>query len=152
MAMSSTAAEAEWGTFVPGYARPDPSAYGGRAARKRGRYDAFVPPNIATYDFRLTDAAQPDVDIGMAGLENLKALGLAGGLHSLAETLLRSESVASSRIEGLDISHARLARVRFGDVHEDKRARDVLACVERSTWAPAPRCLAWRRSVTSIAH
>jgi len=130
MAMSSTTAEREWGTFIPGYARPDPSAYGGRAARKGGRYNAFVPPNIATYDFRLTDAAQRDVESGTAALENLKSLGLAGGLHSLAETLLRSESVASSRIEGLDISHARLARVRFGDVREDKRARDVLANVE----------------------
>jgi Fic family protein len=129
MAMSATAKD-EWGTFIPGYARPDPSAYGGRAARKGGRYNAFVPPNIATYDFRLTDAAQRDVERGTAALENLKALGLAGGLHSLAETLLRSESVASSRIEGLDISHARLARMRFGDAREDKRARDVLANVD----------------------
>jgi hypothetical protein len=128
--MSSATARGEWAGLIPGYARPDPSAYGGRAARKGGRFDAFVPPNIATYDFRLTDEVQRDVESGSAALESLKGLGLAGGLHSLAETLLRSESVASSRIEGLDISHARLARVRFGDVREDKRARDVLANVD----------------------
>lgn len=106
--MSATAADSTWGTFIPGIAEPDPSAYGGRAARKGGRYSAFVPPNIAVYPFTLTNATARDVEVGMAALKRLQDLDLASGLHSLAETLLRSESVASSRIEGIDVTHARL--------------------------------------------
>ncbi len=52
-------------------------------------------------------------------MRQVQKLDLAPDLHSLAETLLRSESVASSRIEGLDMTHARLARARFGDGRED---------------------------------
>lgn len=130
MAVSATAADSTWGTFVPGVAEPDPSAYGSRAARKGGRYDAFVPPNIADYPFTLTSSTAHDVEVGTHALEQLQRLDLAPGLHSLAETLLRSESVASSRIEGLDMTHARLARARYGEGHEDKRAREVIANID----------------------
>jgi hypothetical protein len=124
--VSATTAANTWGRFVPGIAEPDPSAYGGRAARKGGRYNAFVPPNIADYGFTLTKAATSDVETGVAALKRLNDLHLAPALHSLAETLLRSESVASSRIEGLDPTHARRARVRYGDGREDKKAREVI--------------------------
>lgn len=119
-----------WGTFIPGIAEPDPSAYGGRDARKGGRYNAFVPPNIAAYPFSLTSGTARDLEVGTSALEKLKALDLAPGLHSLAETLLRSESVASSRIEGLDMTHARLARARYGNAREDKKAREVIANID----------------------
>jgi Fic family protein len=126
----SAAAESTWGRFIPAIAEPDPSAYGSRAARKGGRYNAFVPPNIADYPFALTRGTTSDVQIGLAALEQLRGLDLAPGLHSLAETLLRSESVASSRIEGLDMTHARLARARYGEVREDKKAREVIANID----------------------
>jgi hypothetical protein len=48
--------EERCGAFIPGVAEPDPSAHGGRAARKGGRYNSFVPPNIAVYPFTLTRA------------------------------------------------------------------------------------------------
>lgn len=123
-------ADSTWGSFIPGVAEPDPAAYGNRAARKGGRYNAFVPPNIADYPFRLTTATTRDVEVGTAALTQLRELDLAPGLHSLAETLLRSESVASSRIEGLDMTHARLARVRYGGGREDKKAREVIANID----------------------
>jgi Fic family protein len=128
--MSNTPGDSIWGTFIPGIAEPDPSAYGTRTARKGGRYNAFVPPNIADYPFTLTKATSTDVETGTAALKRLQGLDLAPGLHSLAETLLRSESVASSRIEGLDMTHARLARARYGDVREDKKAREVIANID----------------------
>jgi Fic family protein len=128
--VSSTAADSAWGRFIPAIAEPDPSAYGSRVARKGGRYNAFVPPNIADYPFALTRGTTSDVQTGIAGLEQLRGLDLAPGLHSLAETLLRSESVASSRIEGLDMTHARLARARYGDVHEDKKGRELIANID----------------------
>lgn len=128
--MSTAAADTAWGSFIPGVAEPDPSAYGNRAARKGGRYNAFVPPNIADYAFTLTSATAHDVEVGTKALRQLQELDLAPGLHSLAETLLRSESVASSRIEGLDMTHARLARARYGDGREDKKAREVIANID----------------------
>jgi Fic family protein len=128
--MSSTAAPGKWGTFVPGVAEPDPSGYGSRAARRDGRYNAFVPPNIADFPFTRSSATARDVEAGTLALKKLQGLDLAPGLHSLAETLLRSESVASSRIEGLDMTHARLARARYGDGREDKNAREVIANID----------------------
>jgi len=128
--VSSNVADDAWGTFISRIAQPDPSAYGGRAARKGGRYKAFLPPNIATYVFTPSDSAAREVEGGTQALKRLQDLDLAPGLHSLAETLLRSESVASSRIEGLDMTHARLARARYGDGHEDKSAREVIANID----------------------
>jgi Fic family protein len=96
-----------------------------------GRFEAFIPPRIATLDFELDKQAAYALSDGEQGLGALRREGgLHGGLSSLAETLLRSESVASSRIEGVNVSHARLARVRFGDGPEDKKAREVLANVD----------------------
>jgi Fic family protein len=128
--VSGASADNEWGSFVPRIAPPEPSAYAGRAVRKGGRYNAFVPPDIANYVFTLSDATSQDVEVGTNALQRLQGLDLAPGLHSLAETLLRSESVASSRIEGLDMSHARLARERYGGGREDKKARDIIANID----------------------
>jgi Fic family protein len=54
-------------------------------------------------------------------------------LEALARNLVRSEAVASSRIEGLALSHQRLARAAYrrgaGRAH-DRRAAEVLANVE----------------------
>jgi Fic family protein len=54
-------------------------------------------------------------------------------LGSIAQNLLRSESVASSRIEGVVISHKRLARAAFQGPEErrgDNRAAEVLGNVD----------------------
>jgi hypothetical protein len=72
--MRATAADSTWGTFIPGVAEPDPSAYGGGAARKGGRYNAFVPPHIAVYPFTLTNATARDVEVGAAALKQLQRL------------------------------------------------------------------------------
>jgi Fic family protein len=46
--------------------------------------------------------------------------------ETLARQLLRAESVASSRIEGLVLSHRRLARAAFGSAQADLTAESVL--------------------------
>jgi Fic family protein len=53
-------------------------------------------------------------------------------LGALAQNLLRSESVASSRIEGIHLSHKRLARAAYqADTGQrDRRAAEVLGNVE----------------------
>jgi Fic family protein len=129
--MSDDSTGTQWGSFVVGIAQPDPTAYGGRAARAGGRYEAFVPPLIATRSFVFDHDAEQALSAGTNALQELRHDShLASGVSALAETLLRSESVASSRIEGLQVTHARLARVRFSSgAVEDKKAGEVLGNV-----------------------
>jgi Fic family protein len=96
-----------------------------------GRYATFIPPLLATRPLSLGEDAVQDAAQASARLAELRATEASlPRLHSLTETLLRSESVASSRIEGVQMSHARLARVRHEPKLEDKNARDVLGNIE----------------------
>lgn len=91
-----------------------------RAPREAGlELRRSLPDPIAERDFTLTaevalrevNAREPDVS----------------ALEILARQLLRTESVASSRIEGLQLSHRRLARADFGLDEADVTAQSVLA-------------------------
>ncbi|HEY2334576.1 MAG TPA: Fic family protein [Solirubrobacterales bacterium] len=92
----------------------------GRATRRGGRYRTFVPAPISERSYLF------DGDAGASLHEATKALGRlehsarrVATLGAIAQNLLRSESVASSRIEGVVISQKRLARA----AHEDKGRR-----------------------------
>jgi Fic family protein len=101
--------------------------------RRSGFYNAFVPTTIAKSAFRLDDEAVAAV------VEATKALAELNGssprlasLSALAKNLVRSEAVASSRIEGLVLSHKRLARAAYkgqGQPGADRRAAEILANV-----------------------
>jgi len=88
----------------------DPGAIGGRRARQSFTYRAFVPDPIA--------AIHPVVTFETARLisEAETAVGLLNddervrGLEAIGALLLRSEAIASSRIEGIDLSQRNLAR------------------------------------------
>jgi Fic family protein len=56
-------------------------------------------------------------------------------LEALARQLLRAESVASSRIEGLEISHRRLAKADYAKDLKDVTAQSVLANMRAMEWA-----------------
>lgn len=94
----------------------------------------FVPDLIVKREFPL------DGEAIQAVVEATKAVGQLQGtrpqvtsLAALARNLLRSESAASSRIEGVKISHKRLARAayaRAGGRRGDNRAAEVLGNVE----------------------
>lgn len=93
-----------------------------------------IPAPIADRAFPIGDEA------GAAVAQATKALGRLSGttprlasLDALARNVLRSESVASSRIEGVAISHKRLARAAYAREHGrggDRRAAEVLGNVE----------------------
>jgi Fic family protein len=110
----------------------DPSAPPG--GRRGGTYEVFIPDAIAGREFTL------DGECVTAIAEATKALGHLNdtrprliSLAALARNLLRSESAASSRIEGVKISHKRLARAayaRAGERRGDSRAAEVLGNVE----------------------
>ena len=51
---------------------------------------------------------------------------VADDLPESALELLRAEAVASSRIEGLELSHRRIARADFDPKEADATAREVL--------------------------
>jgi Fic family protein len=105
-----------------------PGALGGRSARRGFTYRAYVPEEIADDDFLLGShvaAAATNAEKACRDLnEDPPALT---NLEALARQLLRAESVASSRIEGLVLSHRRLAKAAFSDDARDLTAQGVLA-------------------------
>jgi Fic family protein len=105
-----------------------PGALGGRGARRGFTYRAFVPATIADDDFLLGShiaAAAANAEQACRQLnEDPPALA---NLEALARQLLSAESVASSRIEGLVLSHRRLAKAAFSADARDLTAQGVLA-------------------------
>ena len=111
----------------------DPGAYGGRKARRPGAYEVFIPDEISGRDFPLDGDAVAAVSEATRALQHLEASPpRIATLGALAHNLLRSESVASSRIEGVHLSHKRLARAAYQAARgqRDPRAAEVLGNVE----------------------
>jgi Fic family protein len=109
----------------------DPTAYGPRGQRG-GLYRPFVPARIATRDFSLSGSAVAAVVSAAQALEQLdRKPPRVATMAALARNLLRSESAASSRIEGVQISHKRLARAAYQQAkgRRDARAAEVLGNV-----------------------
>jgi Fic family protein len=107
---------------------PTPDGIGGKRARKPARYRAFIPGEIADYDWTLDSATAEALFEAERRCAELEAQAESVGLDTVARQLLRSEAVASSRIEGLVLSHRRLAKaaaVPSGDL----TAQSVLANV-----------------------
>ncbi len=97
----------------------NPGGYG-RAARRGGRYRAFVPAPISERSFLLDGDAGTSLHAAARALGRLEqSARRVATLRAIAQNLLRSESVASSRIEGVVISQKGLARA----AHEDKAKR-----------------------------
>ena len=107
----------------------DPGAIGGRRARASFRYRAFVPDEIAGLNpavpFEVADlAAGAD-----AAIRALNERASVGGLEAIGPLLLRSEAVASSRIEGYDVTPLNLARALIDPRAARGSARIVAANV-----------------------
>ena len=111
----------------------DPGAYGGRKARRAGAYNVFIPHEIAGGDFPLDGGAVAAVTEATRALQHLEASPpRIATIGALAQNLLRSESVASSRIEGVHLSNKRLARAAYqaDEGQRDRWAAEVLGNVE----------------------
>ena len=107
----------------------DPGARGGRRARTSFRYQAFVPDGIAglspVVPFEVADLSA-DAE---AAIRALNERASVGGLEAIGPLLLRSEAVASSRIEGYDVSSLNLARALVDHRAARGSARTVAANV-----------------------
>lgn len=109
---------------------PADAEFGVRRARLSFTYQAYVPDPIADLDVPLSSEATQLLTEANRRIVLLKADPPAfGAFEVLARQLLRSESVASSRIEGLALSHRRLARAAFGGGRADLTAAAVLGNV-----------------------
>lgn len=130
---------------------PSLAAFGGRRSRQSYDYFAFIPDRIGPLDLRLpTDIASVVTEAEVAIRElNQRVLGL-GALEALARQLLRAEAVASSRIEGLEMSHRRLARAAFAPEEADAHARTVVGNVRAMEAAIALGAVPRRLTVADI--
>ncbi len=106
----------------------DARPLGGRAARRGFAYRAYVPAAIADDDFLLgSQIAATAANAEQACRQLNEDPPALADLEALARQLLRAESVASSRIEGLVLSHRRLAKAAFSSDARDLTAQSVLA-------------------------
>lgn len=103
-------------------------ALGGRNAKRGFTYQAYVPAAIADDDFLLgSHIATAAANAEQACRELNDDPPALANVEALARQLLRAESVASSRIEGLVLSHRRLAQAAFSADARDLTAQGVLA-------------------------
>jgi Fic family protein len=110
--------------------RPDLDGYGSRTDRSSFRYDAYVPDTIASLPSNLTDDAATAVLDAERAVSELQLNTTFAGLEALSRQLLRAESIASSRIEGLRLSQRRLAEALLSPADADAAAREVVGNIE----------------------
>jgi len=89
--------------------KPDPARYASAKYRRPCSYEAFVPDALSGLDFAL-----PPMVLGVVSDAERAVLRLnespQPALAPLARLLLRTESIASSKVEGLQVDARQLAR------------------------------------------
>jgi Fic family protein len=107
----------------------DPGAYGGRRARQSFEYEAFIPDPIALLDPAISFRTAGTVLEAEDSIRALNARADARGLEAIGPLLLRSEALASSRIEGYQVSALNLAKALIDPRAARGVARTVAANV-----------------------
>jgi Fic family protein len=96
--------------------------------RRGGRYRAFIPDPIADLDLSLPSPLVAELE---ASADAVRTLNVSPSelvsLEAVARHLLRQESTASSRIEGLSLGHRRIALADFDlEGSKDRKAADIV--------------------------
>lgn len=89
-------------------------------------YEAFVPDPVSSIDPVFPLSVAESIAEAERAVRDLDVARELSGLEALSRQLLRAESVASSRIEGLRLSHRRLARAVLDPAAADRTARGVV--------------------------
>lgn len=111
-----------------------------RQDRRSCDYEAYVPDPLTDRPFALDGEVAADVADAERAITrlNIEAAALVD-TEALARLLLRAESAASSRIEGLEVGGRRLLRAEaareLGEDPQDVTATEVLGNIEAMTWA-----------------
>jgi Fic family protein len=122
------------GRYVTQLWRGNPLGYG-RRSQLSFKYEAFVPTPIANLEIALPGDLVQRLIAAHEAMIGLDSGPIGASLEVLARPLLRAESVASSRIEGLVLGHRRLAQALFQPAEADRIARAVVgnvAAMERA--------------------
>ena len=111
-----------------------------RRDRRPCRYFVYRPDNLTGRRFAFDGDVAADVADAEADLVKLNAVVDAlADTEALARLLLRAESVASSRIEGLVVGGRRLLRAdaarQLGEEVRDVTTAEVLANIDAMVWA-----------------
>ena len=106
-----------------------------RSERRACEYDAYLPDYISSRTFRLDGEVAADVADAESAIVRLDTrVAALTDTEALARILLRAESVASSRIEGLEIGPRRLMRAeaarQIGELPGDVTAEEVLGNID----------------------
>jgi Fic family protein len=117
------------GHFIERRWRGNPGAPGGRRARASFTYQAYVPDPVALLDPPTTFEAAEVVAAAEQAVRELNASASVTGLEAIGALLLRSEAIASSRIEGYELSQRNLARALIDPRAARGTARTVAANV-----------------------
>jgi Fic family protein len=111
-----------------------------RRDRQACEYEAYVPDLLVGRRITLDGDIAADVADAEAAIGRLNAEAVTlVDTEALARLLLRAESVASSKIEGLEVGPRRLIRAEaariLGDTSGDVTADEVLGNIEAMSWA-----------------
>ena len=111
-----------------------------RRDRQPCEYEVYIPDKLGGRRFLLDGDVAADVADAESAITRLDASTVAlADSEALTRLLLRAESVASSRIEGLEIGARRLLRTdaarRLGIEPRDVTAREILGNIDAMTWA-----------------
>ena len=103
-------------------------------------YDAYIPDPLSGRTIRLDGEVAADVADAETALARYdESASTLADTEALARLLLRAESVASSKIEGLEVGGRRLLRAEAaqaaGDEPRDVTAMEVLGNIRAMTWA-----------------
>lgn len=114
------------GQYVNGHWAPDFARASGRRSAA-GEYEAFIPGELAEAEPQFSAATSALAErAGHAVLRLNQGAASLASLEGLARQLLRSEALASSQIEGLSLSHRKLAQAAL-DGQANHKALEVLA-------------------------
>jgi Fic family protein len=110
-----------------------------RRDRQPCAYDAYVPDPLGGRAFALAGDVAADVADAEAAIIKLdREAHTLADTEALARLLLRAESVASSRIEGLEVGGRRLLRAdmaqQLGEDPRDVTAVEVLGNIDAMVW------------------
>ena len=130
MASIQSAMESErLGEYIERRWEGDPGGHGGRWARSSFAYRAWVPDPIAELEPAITFETAGAIEAAEAAIAALNGSVNIIGLEAIGPLLLRSEAIASSKIEGYELSQRNLARALIDSRAAKGTARTVAANV-----------------------